>query len=245
MKKAVLVTGSNGGIGTSICKSLLVEGYVVIGIDLDSDKNQLPEYLTLDLDRLVTDSAYRDAKLAELLTIVGAYRLVGLVNNAAAQILGGIIDLSVEDFSKTLNINVLSAFIFSQSLFESLKESGGAIVNIGSIHALLTKPNFLAYSTSKTALHGLTKAMAVEFGEFIKVNAIAPSAIDTPMLKAGFENAQELYDALNEYHPTKRIGDPSEISKLVLFLIKESVGFINGSIIEISGGVGSVLHDPA
>src|SRR3546814_11034334 len=88
--------------------------------------------------------------------------------------------------------------------------SSDLVLNISSIHARLTKPNFIAYATSKAALSGMTRAMAVELGARVRVNAIEPVAIDTPMLRAGFEGNDAGYEQLRIFHPVKAIGSRSE-----------------------------------
>jgi NAD(P)-dependent dehydrogenase (short-subunit alcohol dehydrogenase family) len=118
------------------------------------------------------------------------------------------------------------------------------VINIGSIHARRTKPEFVAYATSKGALETLTRALAVELGSRARVNAISPAAIDTPMLRAGFEGQTQNYEALAQCHPAGRIGTPVELAELALFLASDSALFQNGSIVDFSGGNSGRLHDP-
>jgi NAD(P)-dependent dehydrogenase (short-subunit alcohol dehydrogenase family) len=117
-------------------------------------------------------------------------------------------------------------------------------VHIGSIHSQLTKPGFTAYATSKAALAGLTRAMAVELGGTVRVNAIQPAAIATPMLEAGFADAPHLKSQLDAFHPTGAIGSPADVARAVLFLLDPVNSFLNGCVLPLGGGIHSRLHDP-
>lgn len=99
-------------------------------------------------------------------------------------------------------------------------------MNVASVHAKATKKNFVSYSTSKTALVGLTRSLALDLAPDVRVNALAPAAIDTPMLRKGFEGKEKLYQQLKEYHPVERIADPKEIAQLLCFLALESCSFL-------------------
>lgn len=131
----------------------------------------------------------------------------------------------------------------SQHFLPKLEQSKGCIINIASIHQQLTKKKFIAYATSKSALVGLTKAMSVDLQGKVRVNAISPAAIDTQMLRDGFNNDEEMVKKLHELHPLQRIGKPAEVSKLALLLAEDELGFINGANICIDGGISNVLKD--
>lgn len=133
--------------------------------------------------------------------------------------------------------------LLSQYFIPLLEQEKGVIVNIASIHQQLTKPRFVSYATSKSALVGLTKAMAVDLKDRVRVNAISPAAIETTMLRAGFNNDEAALDILRNLHPVKRIGYPDEVAQLVLFLCSEEAGFISGANFTLDGGISSVLHD--
>src|SRR5690606_23123305 len=97
---------------------------------------------------------------------------------------------------------------------------------------------------SKAALVGLTKVMAVELGGRVRVNAVCPAAVATPMLVAGFEGREESYRQLSEMHPAGRIGQPEEVARLALLLSNEGLGFMTGAVVSIDGAIGARLHDP-
>lgn len=244
MKKAVLVTGTNGGIGAAVKNRLESEGYSVIGCGLSSDSQACDEYIQVDFAKLAADSKLQSEFTIRLRNILEKYRLCGLVNNSAAQILAPFDSLTLKDFQETINVNLCIPFLLSKICLASLEKASGVIVNIGSIHARLTKKDFVAYATSKGALETLTKAMAVDLGGRVKVNLVSPAAIETEMLKAGFMNDPDGYDLLKSYHPAGVIGQAAEVADIVYHLINSNLPFLTGSIIDVSGGISSKLHDP-
>lgn len=243
--KAVLVTGSNGGIGTALCSLLRNKGYFVIGSDINEDKNELSAFLKTDIQVLAESEQARRQFKNNLLQIKGRYKLHGLINNAAVQILSSMENIKIEDFKKTLDVNLVAPLALSKIVYEELKCNKGSIVNIGSIHSKLTKPKFISYATSKSALLGLTQAMAVDCGEYVRVNAVQPAATSTEMLLDGFRENPEAFKELLKYHPTNSIASPNEVAEVVAFLLSEQCPFINGTVLDINGGIGSRLHDPA
>jgi NAD(P)-dependent dehydrogenase (short-subunit alcohol dehydrogenase family) len=171
--------------------------------------------------------------------------LHAVVHNAAWQQLGEFSHLTHEDWQRTLTVNLLAPVAISRILLPQLVAQRGSIVHIGSIHSHLTKPGFTAYATSKAALAGLTRAMAVELGTRVRVNAIEPAAVTTPMLEAGFAQAPELKARLEAFHPTGAIGTPADVARAVLFLLDPVNIFLNGCVLPLGGGIHSRLHDPA
>ena len=108
----------------------------------------------------------------------------------------------------------------------------------------VTKPKFISYATTKAGLEGLTRSLAVDIGSAVRVNMISPAAIDTPMLRASFNNNNEAYNELEKFHPTNSIGHADEIALIILSILNRDLSFLNGSIINLDGGIGSRLHDP-
>jgi NAD(P)-dependent dehydrogenase (short-subunit alcohol dehydrogenase family) len=246
--KFVIITGTNGGIGSALVKVYKNAGYKVIGIDKSKSKsNTLVDYfIKIDLVSILFNSDKSNLFISDLNKIISRGCLETLVNNAAIQILSPINKLSVSDFILSLNTNTTIPFYLVKNLYGLLKKSKNAsVVNISSIHSKLTKPNFIAYATSKSALTGLTKAMAIEFGKEIRVNSISPAAIATKMLKEGFLGKTDLFKQLNKMHPVGRIGEAYEVAELSLFLSSDKAKFINGANFEIDGGISSRLYDPA
>jgi NAD(P)-dependent dehydrogenase (short-subunit alcohol dehydrogenase family) len=242
MAKKVIVTGVLGGIGSGLAKAFKENGYHVIGLDVKNAPSEYcDQFIQFDLHAFCSDAQYRtnmqqqfDAEVPELHV---------LINNAAVQLLGGIEDIQLGDWQQTLNVNLTGPLLLSQLFIKKLETARGCIINIASIHQQLTKKRFIAYATSKSALVGLTKAMSVDLQGKVRVNAISPAAIDTQMLRDGFNNDEEKVQQLNELHPLQRIGKPAEVSKLALLLAEDELGFINGANISIDGGISNVLKD--
>jgi NAD(P)-dependent dehydrogenase (short-subunit alcohol dehydrogenase family) len=237
----VIVTGSSGRIGSEICRLFRREGHYVIGMDRQP-LNNADVHLASDLNRFCLEAEFRAQVLAQLGELIGGRPLKCLVNNAAEQLLNPTDDLTAEQWNTTLNVNLTAPFLLTQGLLPRLEQAKGSVVNVASIHHQLTKPRFVAYATSKSALVGLTKALAIDLAGRVRVNAISPAAIETPMLRAGFPNHDD-YLKLNQIHPVGRIGQPDEVAEVAVFLASEKAGFINGANIQIDGGISGVLKD--
>ena len=175
---------------------------------------------------------------------IGASELKVLVNNAAVQILGDSAELTVASWQRTLEVNVLAPFLLTQALLQHLEHAKGSVINIASVHARLTKPGFVAYATSKAALVGLTRSMAVDLGKRVRVNAICPAAIATPMLLEGFDGNEAALEQLSSMHPVGRIGTPADVASAAIFLASDQAAFMSGAILGVDGGIGGRLHDP-
>lgn len=117
-------------------------------------------------------------------------------------------------------------------------------MNIASVHSTVTKPGFVSYSTSKAALVGLTRSLAIDLGSRVRVNAICPAATATPMLLAGFDGHPEALKELANVHPLERIAKPEEVAQVALFLASPQASFITGASILVDGGISGRLHDP-
>ena len=243
MSKSVIITGATGGIGKALCEAFSASGYYVIGTDLAGGCDNVDDYYSMDLLSFVNNQEERNNFLTFVDNSLNGRMLVGLINNAAIQIIGEISNISADSFKDSLAINVTAPFLLLQLLLPRLSASNGSVINIGSIHTKATKPKFLAYSTSKSALLGLTQAAAVDLGGRVRVNSIQPAATATEMLLEGFNDSSKL-DELKSYHPVGRIAEPSEIANVAVFLVSDKAGFITGASICMDGGIGIRLHDP-
>lgn len=244
--KTCLITGAAGGIGQALVNTFHENGYTVIATDIVNKPQNIKSdfYVQADLIRAISDENYAKSVFEEMQHHLPGEGLNVLINNAAIQILGGIESLCREDWTKTMSVNVFAPFLLCQFFYESLKITRGSVVNISSIHARLTKKNFLAYSTSKAALSALTRGLALEFKSDIRVNCIEPAAIYTQMLRDGFNGKEDLYDEMISCHPQNKIGVPDEVARLALHLCEDNMDFIHGACIEINGAIGCKLHDP-
>lgn len=246
MKKCVVVTGAAGGIGQALVRGFTDAGHAVIGIDVNAGNADLQceHWLACDLQAVVADAGMLSALADELRTIFAERPLLALVNNAAIQVVQGTDQLTRQDWQRSLDVNVLAPFFLSQALLPDLEAAHGSILNIGSIHAHLTKPGFVAYATSKAALGGLTRAMAVDLGKRVRVNAIEPAAIETSMLRNGFEGNPAGYRDLQDYHPLGRIGRAEEVANLALAIVAGGMDFVHGACLGMDGGIRARLFDP-
>ena len=224
----VFITGINGDIAKNICQHLKYKYHSceIYGIDLHSNATHefCDEYIQFDLSKPVWCNLF-----SEYFDLV--------INNAAIQIVKPFFDLSDDDIDNITNVNLLNPIKMLKKLNYS---NNSNIINIGSIHSSQTKKGFTIYSTTKGGLESLTKALSVELSPNIRVNMIKPAAINTKMLKNGL--SKEGYDKLSSYHPVNKIGDPNNISNLIISIISNP--FLNGSIIELDGGISNVLNDP-
>ena len=245
-KKWVIVTGANGGIGRAIVICFAQNGYSVIATDITEFKVEAPNVVNMqiDLEQIVLDENYAKDFKARVNRITDGAGITSLVNNAAIQVLGSVQTVSRSDWFKTMNINVSAAFFMTQLFLDSLTNNRGAVVNISSIHAMQTKRSFVAYATSKGALSSLTRNMAVDVGDAVRINAIEPAAVSTDMLKAGFEGKEEQFRLLEAFHPIARIAAPEEVAQLALFLCSAQSSFIHGTCLNATGGIHGSLKDP-
>ncbi|MFT5710282.1 MAG: NAD(P)-dependent dehydrogenase (short-subunit alcohol dehydrogenase family) [Halioglobus sp.] len=243
-QRTILITGANGGIGRALCQGFADAHWRVIASDIH-EVAQIPvdHYVSLDLNQFATQSLVYQQARDELLALLPE-GLDCLINNAAFQAVASVSEMSMDDWQHSVNINITAPFLLIRALLDSLEISQGNVINIISIHANLTKPYFSAYATSKAALEGLTRSLAVELGHRVRVNAISPAAIMTPMLKAGFKYNAEGMSLLESYHPTQCIGSAEDVTNLAVYLADNSSKFLNGAIVNLDGGIASRLHDP-
>lgn len=244
--RTCVITGAAGGIGRALVEGFTDSGYRVIALDYAQQPPSLAcwQYLQTDLQRLVTAPEYAADTLSAIVELLADEGLGALVNNAAIQVLGGVEALSVAEWHSTLDVNLLAPFVLTQGLLHPLESAGGCVINISSIHAHLTKPGFVAYATSKAALSGMTRAMAVDLGDRVRVNAIEPAAIATDMLRAGFAGHPEQFAQLEHCHPQGRVGTPEEVAALAVAIASGEMRFLHGACIGMDGGVSGRLHDP-
>ena len=244
MKKSILIiTGNAGEIGSAIAKAFNNEGYKTIGID-QKKSNNTNESLEFNIADICSDKSAEDRLKKWLANKIPKDYDITIVNNAAIQITGSVQQLNTEHLMESLKVNCVAPFGLVKIILDLAQNQLKTVINISSIHQNLTKKNFLPYSVSKTALSGLTKAMALEIGDDVRVCEISPAAIDTKMLHKGFENDEDKIETLKSYHPTGCIGTPEDVAKLVSALAQIDSPFLNGTRINFDGGISYVLSDP-
>lgn len=237
-----LISGASGGIGQALCAGFRNSGYYVIATDLEESGANWDQFIKADLKQLCGDQAALNDFISKLKLQNNELRV--LVNNAALQKLNSTEHVSYDEWLEVNQVNVAAPFFLTQALLPNLEKGNGSVINIGSVHAHATKSKFITYATSKSALNGLTRALAVDLGSRVRVNSINPAAVATPMLMEGFSGKEEKYELLASMHPVGRIGIPEDVAKLALFLASEEAAFITGTEMNMDGGVLSRLHDP-
>jgi NAD(P)-dependent dehydrogenase (short-subunit alcohol dehydrogenase family) len=242
-----LITGANGGIGKALVTEFVQNGYNVIATDISETidiDNESMVFIQLDLQKFVLDEAYAQFFSKKIEKVTNNIGLSALVNNAAVQILNNVEKLSRTQWQTSFDVNLSAPFFMVQTFLAGLTKNKGSIVNISSIHATQTKKEFCAYATTKAGLSSLTRNLALDLGNKVRVNAIEPAAVATEMLKSGFEGKDEQYKQLEAFHPLARIATPKEVAELAVFLCSSKARFVHGACISASGGIQGCLSDP-
>jgi glucose 1-dehydrogenase len=241
--RSVLITGAAGGIGRAAVALFAEKGWQVIGVD------RAPFGVGFPVSGLFIQTEISHPESMEsIFTRVQAFTPVlhALVNNAAVQVAKPLVETSVEEWDMVIANNLRPAFLLAKLAYPLLKQAGGgAIVNVSSVHAVQTSANIAAYAASKGGLLALTRATAIEFApDNIRVNAILPGAVDTPMLRAGLNrghvsgaDVHARLDNLARRTVNGRVGQPEEIAHAIYFLADETQSsFMTGQAMIVDGG---------
>jgi meso-butanediol dehydrogenase/(S,S)-butanediol dehydrogenase/diacetyl reductase len=236
-KKTVLVTGGAGGIGLATAERFASEGARVGIADRDANHANAvvdqvrhagaPDAWAFACD--VSDPAQVASCVSDAIARSGSLDVV--VNNAGVMTFKSIVDLTRDDWNRVLGVDLLGAFFFIQQAFQHMKP-GGAVVNVASIHAVETEPMVAPYAAAKAALVSLTRSAALEGRpRGIRVNAVLPGAVDTPMLwdnpnvKAGIEKIDRT-----------DVGAPTDIAAAIAYLASDDAKFVQGAALVVDGG---------
>lgn len=234
--KCALVTGAAGGIGSAIVQMLKDAGARVAVADREVDALSADAYLPGDL----TDASY-----ANILPSAAFEALEGLdilINNAGINRRGPVTESTDEDFDLSVAVNVKAPFQLCRAAIPLMAEAGGgAIVNTASCWGVHPGPNHAVYCMTKAAIASLTQCMGRDHAhQGIRINAVCPNEVDTPMLRSGFTqrgfDPVTAIDELNKTVPLGRVAQPEDIAEVVLFLASEHARYICGELVEINGG---------
>ena len=241
-KKTAVVTGASRGIGKAAALALAGAGYNLC-LNALSDREELAR-VAEQADRASAEVMYRTGDISDEEFVRSFFREVDekfggadiLVNNAGIYIRKSVLELDLQDWKKTIDVNLTGAFLCSKaSIPHMIEKSWGRIINISSQLAVKGSRHGAHYAASKAGLLGLTKSMAIELGEYgINVNAILPGTIKTRILEHYSE--KELQNMALAV-PLKRIGTPEDVAGAVLFLASAGASYINGASINVSGGL--------
>lgn len=247
--KTAFVTGGCGGIGRAICARFAREGAKVIAADL-AGWEDAPDGVRVVSYDVTSEDAARDG-MARIDQHWG--RLDVLVNAAGIEIEKTIEDTTLEEWRRSFAVNVDGMFLTSKYALPLLRKSDGAsVINFGSYDGFIADPGLAAYCATKGAVHALTKAMACDHGpEGIRVNAVCPGYVDTPMLQSFFEGEgsgggggtiETLKQAVRDVHPTKTYGTPEDVANLVLWLASDEARYASGQLWVLDGGLSAQVQ---
>ena len=253
--KTIVVTGGALGIGRAAVEIFAERGASVLIIDWDGDAGS---DLETSIDGNGGKAIFRKADVSKFDAVKSAVEdafgefgsIDSLVVSAGIQRYGTALTTDDAQWDEVIDVNLKGAWNAARATLPYIQKQGGSIVNVSSVQALASQQNVMAYTVSKHGLLGLTRSMAMDFAkENIRVNAVCPGTVDTPMLKwaASLDpNPQSVYDACNAMHPLGRIAQPREIGEVVAFLAHENSSFVTGSVWTADGGlltqIGGVPH---
>jgi len=249
--KIALVTGAAMGIGAGITQRFSEAGATVVIFDIDGERASETARKVAQSGRATAIkgdvSNEADARSAVEQTVKEFGSLDILVNNAGIEVPGQIPDLTSAEWDRQLNVNLKGAFHFSKYAIPHMRACHrGVIVNISSVHAFVSYAGNAAYDVSKAGMIGLTRAMALDHGkDGIRVNAICPGYIDTPLMDAWLRTLPDAEDAMCQVlraHPLGRIGTPRDIAEAALFLASDAASFISGTYLVVDGAMTASGH---
>jgi NAD(P)-dependent dehydrogenase (short-subunit alcohol dehydrogenase family) len=236
--KAAIVTGASRGIGLAIAQALVARGDRVCITGRNADTlaeavEALGKEQAIAVAGKAHDPAHQADAIAQTMDAFG--RIDYLVNNVGTNpVFGPVLDLDTDVIRKILDINLVSAFAWTQRAHRAwMGEHGGAIVNVSSAGGLRPAPGLGIYGMSKAALIYLTEQLAVELGPTVRVNAVAPAIVKTKFARALYEGRE---DQVAQGYPAGRLGVPEDVGAAVAFLLSDQAGWITGQTMVLDGG---------
>ncbi len=244
--KTVVVTGGAKGIGGACSRAFYREMANIVVLDTDMLGQTLATELgerALFLPCDVSKEAQVKQAIEQAAATFGSVDV--LVNNAGIQRYSSVTETSEEEWDLVMNVNLKSAFLCAKHAIPRMQQQGqGVVVNVSSVQAFISQKTVAPYVTSKTALLGLTRSIAVDYGPQIRCVAVCPGTIDTPMLREAFQlspDPEAVYQECVDMHLVKRIGTAEEVAELILFVAGAHGGFFTGQALRMDGGLGITI----
>mgnify|MGYP000338343307 FL=1 len=242
----VVVTGGAKGIGGACVKAFSDGGAKVCILDIDQAGQEFADTMGNDTFFIHCDVSKEDEVKTAFRKIeknLGAVEV--LVNNAGIQRYSTVTETSEEEWDLVMNVNLKSAFLCSKYAIPMMVNNNkGCVINVASVQSFISQKNVAPYTTSKTALLGLTRSIAVDYAPNIRSVAVCPGTVDTPMFRNSIQespNPDEVLEECNEMHLVKRICSSDEVGELITYLASDKAGFITGQAIRIDGGLGITI----
>lgn len=241
--KTVVVTGGAKGIGGACTEVFHAAEANVVILDIDKRGEDLAKKLgerALFIKCDVSKEEHVKETFKKVIDHFGDIEV--LVNNAGIQRYTTVTDTTEEEWDLVMNVNLKSAFLCAKYAIPSMLKNGkGCVINVASVQSFISQKNVAPYTTSKTALLGLTRSIAVDYAPHVRSVAVCPGTVDTPMFRDAIQlspNPDEIFQECVDMHLPQRVGSSKEVAELIAYLASDKSGFITGQAIRIDGGLG-------